>query len=211
MPKPPSAPEVTMKFVIEQSEETEAKKGFSNKLEQFTFTTHVATHYDAPSHFTVKGRNIDEYPMEYFYMVPTLVLDIPKDIYGEISVEDIRKAERECGNIHSGDLVLINTGSYKRYYDAAYNKSPYLTEEAACYLASKGIKMLGIDSFTVDDPRKPEKPAHVVLLKDNGILIIECVTNLNRIPEHRFNSIGLPINIKDGSGAFVRLVGVFSD
>lgn len=208
MPKPPGAPNVEMRYLLSHSEEEERQRGFTNKMEQFIITTHVATHIDAPSHFSRKGKNIDDYPIDYFYMVPTVMLDLEREIYGEINEEDIRESERMCGGICPGDLVLIHTGSHRRFEEKDYEKSPYLTGGAARYLSEKKVKIVAIDSFTVDDPRKKEKPAHVELLCRSGILVIECVMNLDRIPVHRFRTICLPLKIKEGSGAFTRMIAV---
>lgn len=209
MPKPPSAPEVVMNYSIRQSKEQEEEKGYSNKLEQFTITTHVSTHFDAPSHFTVTGKNIDQFPLERFYMVPTIVLDVEKDDYGCVTREDIIEAEKAAGEVQPGDLVILNTGFYRWYEEERYLRTPYMSRDAAEYLASKGMAMLGIDCFTVDDVREKQKPAHVYLLKEKEIPIIECVIHLDQILRPRFHSICFPLNIKDGSGAFTRLVGVF--
>lgn len=211
MPKPPSAPEVTMRYTISQSEEVEAQKGFSNKLEEYTITTHVATHFDAPSHFTTKGKNIDEFGLEQFFMVPSLMLKVTKGEYGEITVEDLEEAQKEAGQIRKGDLVYLNTGFFRFYGEEAYLKTPYLSREAAEYLANAGVSMVAIDCFTVDDVRKKEKPAHVVLLKEYGIPIIECALHLDDALSPRFSSICFPLKIREGSGAFTRLVGVFGE
>lgn len=211
MPKPPSAPEVTMRYTISQSAETEAQKGFSNKLEEYTITTHVATHFDAPSHFTTKGKNIDEFSLDRFFMVPSLMLKVTKGEYGEISVKDLEDAQKEAGEIRKGDLVYLNTGFFRLYGEDAYLKTPYLSEEAARYLADAEVSMVAIDCFTVDDARKKEKPAHVVLLKEYGIPIIECAMHLDDAPSPRFSSVCFPLKIREGSGAFTRLVGVFGE
>lgn len=211
MPKPPSAPEVTMRYTISQSEEVEAQKGFSNKLEEYTITTHVATHFDAPSHFTTKGKNIDEFGLEQFFMVPSLMLKVTKGEYGEITVEDLEEAQKEAGQIRKGDLVYLNTGFFRFYGEEVYLKTPYLSREAAEYLANAGVSMVAIDCFTVDDVRKKEKPAHVVLLKEYGIPIIECALHLDDALSPRFSSICFPLKIREGSGAFTRLVGVFGE
>ena len=208
MPKPPSGPRVDMRYVLTPSLEEEECRGFTNKMEQFTITTHVATHIDAPAHFSYHGKNIDDYPVDFFYMVPTVMLDIERDVYGIITEDDIKEAEKTCGEIFEGDLVIVNTGSYKRYEDPEYAMSPYLTAGAAEYLAEKKVKMVGIDSFTVDDPRVKDKPAHVVLLCKNAIPVIECVVNLGDLPIHRFKSICMPLKVKEGSGAFTRMVAV---
>lgn len=211
MPKPPSAPRVEMRYLLTHSAKEEEEKGFTNKMEQFTITTHVATHIDAPSHFSSKGKNIDDYPVDFFYMVPTIMLDIERDIYGEISMADIARAEQKNGKIQEGDMVLINTGSYRRYEEPEYEKSPYLTEDGAQYLTSRKVVMVAIDSFTVDDPRKKEKPAHVTLLCKNEIPVIECVVNLDQVSVHRFKTICMPLKVKEGSGAYTRMVAVLED
>lgn len=211
MPKPPSAPRVEMRYILSHSAQEEAQKGFTNKMEQFTITTHVATHIDAPSHFSMNGRNIDDYPVDFFYMVPTVMLDIERDTYGAICAADIMEAEQKCGAVREGDMVIINTGSYRRYEEPDYEKSPYLTEDAAEYLAAKRVVMVAIDSFTVDDPRKKEKPAHVVLLCRNAIPVIECVVNLGQVPVHRFKTICMPLKVKEGSGAYTRMVAVLDE
>ncbi len=208
MPKPPSAPDTELRYLLSHSEEEERQRGFTNKMEQFVITTHVATHIDAPSHFSRNGKNIDDYPVDYFYMVPTVMLDLERGIYGVIDEEDIREAEQVCGSICSGDLVILHTGSHRRYEEKDYELSPYLTGQAARYLSEKKVKMVAIDSFTVDDPRKKEKPAHVELLCRSGILVIEGVMNLDAIPVHRFRTICLPLKIREGSGAFTRMIAV---
>ena len=211
MPKPPSAPRVEMRYLLTPSVKEEERKGFTNKMEQFTITTHVATHIDAPSHFSSNGKNIDDYPVEFFTMVPTIMLNIEREIYGEIGAADIAEAEQKYGEIQNGDMVIINTGAYRRYEEPDYEKSPYLTEDGAQYLADKRVVMVAIDSFTVDDPRKKEKPAHVILLCENEIPIIECVVNLGQISVNRFHTICMPLKIKEGSGAYTRMVAVLEE
>lgn len=211
MPRPRSSPPVKRNYILEPSESQEQELGFTNKMEQYTITTHVATHLDAPSHFSLHGKNIDAYPPEYFFMVPTLMLMIERDEYGIITAEDIMEAEKKYGEIREGDLVIINTGFYRYYREEKYNRTPYLTSDTAEYLAGRKIKMLGTDSFTVDDARKKEKPAHVILLKNHGILIIECIMNLGEVPCPRFYSICLPLKLRDASGAFTRMIGIVKE
>ena len=151
MPKPKSAPPVLLRYILEPSEEQEKAQGFTNKMEEYTITTHVATHIDAPAHFSAHGKNIDEYDVSEFFLVPTQMLHIRRGAFEAITADDLRAAEERDGTIQAGDLVLLNTGCHQYYYDEAYNYAPYLTKEAAEYLAEKQVKMVGTDSFTVDD------------------------------------------------------------
>ena len=198
MPKPKSAPPVLLRYILEPSEEQEKAQGFTNKMEEYTITTHVATHIDAPAHFSAHGKNIDEYDVSEFFLVPTQMLHIRRGAFEAITADDLRAAEERDGTIQAGDLVLLNTGCHQYYYDEAYNYAPYLTKEAAEYLAEKQVKMVGTDSFTVD----------VVLLNQHGILIIECVMNLDAVPCTRFQTVCLPLKIQQGSGAFTRMIAV---
>ena len=208
MPKPKSAPETKLRYILTPSLEEQQERGFTNKMEEYTICTHVATHIDAPSHFNYYGKDIDQYPPEFFFMVNTQLLHLPREEYGVITADDIRGAERVDGVIQLGDLVIIDTGCHKKYYDTSYSRAPYLTEDAARYLASKNIRMVATDSYTVDDPREKNKPAHVVLLCENEIPIIECVMNLSSIPCNRFHTVCLPLKMRQASGAFTRMVAV---
>ena len=208
MPKPKSAPETLLNYVLSPSEQQQKEQGFTNNMEEYTICAHVATHIDAPSHFNYYGKNIDEYPAGFFYLVDTQLLNIEREAYGIITALDIQAAEAVDGEIKKDDLVLINTGCHRLYGQSAYNQAPYLTKDAAEYLAAKQVRMVGTDSFTVDDPRVKAKPAHVVLLCENEIPIIECVMNLSSLPCTRFKTVCLPLKMQHASGAFTRMVAV---
>lgn len=208
MPKPKSAPETQMRYILTPSEQQQAERGFTNKMEEYTICTHVATHIDAPAHFNFYGKNIDQFPPEFFFMVKTRMLNLPRGEFGIITADDIREAERRDGEIMADDLVIINTGCHKYYYEPEYSRAPYLTEDAARYLATQKIRMLATDSFTVDDPREKNKPAHVVLLCENEIPVIECAMNLSEIPCTGFKTVCLPLKMRDASGAFTRMIAV---
>ena len=128
MPKPKSAPPVLLRYILEPSEEQEKAQGFTNKMEEYTITTHVATHIDAPAHFSAHGKNIDEYDVSEFFLVPTQMLHIRRGAFEAITADDLRAAEERDGTIQAGDLVLLNTGCHQYYYDEAYNYAPYLTK-----------------------------------------------------------------------------------
>lgn len=210
MPKPKAHPDVALQYLLTPTEEEEARRGFTNKMELFTATTHVGTHVDAPSHFSFRGKNIDDYPPEIFFMVPTRKLDIPKGTYGVITVGDLEQAEQRTGPIRPDEIVLLNTGAYHRAASPDYLCSPYLTEQAAIWLADKKVRMVGIDSFTVDDPREKDKPAHRVLLNGHGILIIEGAAALDEVPPC-FETVVLPLKIRHGSGAYARMIAVIKE
>ncbi len=210
MPKAPALPEIEVTPLLDHADTPETeKKGYSNRLLSLRITEHISTHIDAPIHFYEKGKTIDAIPLENFYLIDTRVLHLTKKEYETIEVDDIRQAEKVSGKIKPGEFIILNTGFDAYWGTEKYLKNPFLSLTAATYLTSKGICALGVDAFSVDDVRRPERPIHLEFLKNNDILIIESVGNLHKIPSSRFKSIFFPLKIKEGSGSPIRLVGVF--
>jgi len=209
MPKPPGLPEVKVRTIKKQEKKEEDQKGFSLKLLGLSITEHISTHIDAPSHFTNEGQCIDEIPLDTFYMMDTIVIDLPeKEEWGVIEKKEIINVEKDIGDIRKGDFVILNTGFHKYWGTDKYLKSPFLSTDAALYLIQKKIRVLGIDCFTVDDTRLSNRPIHIEFLKNSKVPIVESITNLSRLPQKRFKSICFPLKIIGGSGSPVRLVAI---
>src|SRR5687767_15681399 len=49
-----------------------------------------------------------------------------------------------------------------RSTDAYFEGHPFLTEEAARYLAESGAKLVGIDSYNIDDTGDGRRPVHTI-------------------------------------------------
>jgi kynurenine formamidase len=95
---------------------------------------------------------------------------------------EIEAAAKDQGvEIREGDVVLFHTG----WTDAKFTSDPAawgagepgLSEEGATFLASKNVMAVGADTWGVEPvpPQKEGRPffGHVILLKDNGIYILE--------------------------------------
>jgi arylformamidase len=77
-----------------------------------------------------------------------------------------------------------------------FQKYPAIPNNVANYLIEKAIKIVGIDSCSVDHK---EFNAHKLFLQ-NEILIIENLTNLSMLSGKDFNIIAFPLNVSlDGS------------
>jgi arylformamidase len=81
----------------------------------------------------------------------------------------------------TGKAVLLNS-KHDRYFGTEnYGKNtPYLSIEAAKFLAEKGAALVGIDSPLVDNIMTAEEaiPVHNILLS-NGVVICEDMTNIS--------------------------------
>lgn len=107
--------------------------------------------------------------------------------------DDIRAAAAAQGvTIKGGDIVLFHTGwtDAKLAHDpqAWVAAEPGITPDAAAYLASLNVLAVGADTWGLEviPPREGERPfwGHVVLLKENGIYILETM-NTGRLAEER--------------------------
>ena len=97
-------------------------------------------------------------------------------------VEDVQAVEKKQGTpVREGDVVLFHTGwtdaKLEADPEAWVSAEPGQTEEVASYLASKNIVAVGADTWGVDVVPPPDSArpfqGHVILLKENGIYILE--------------------------------------
>ena len=153
--------------------------------------THVGTHVDAPMHMISGGQSLDQIPVDQF---------IGRGVYIDVA-DGIFDAVREA-DIHEGDIVLLSTGMSAKYHEPVYfDDYPAMSEEIANYLVQKKVKMVGVDTCSVDN--KDGFPVHKILLGGN-VLIIENLTNLGQLAGKTFRIFALPINLQiDGAPARV--------
>ncbi len=108
-----------------------------------------------------------------------------------------------------GKAVLFHTGWDRHWRTDAYadGTHPFLTADAAEYLANGGAALVGIDSFNIDDTSDGSRPAHSILL-GRGIPIVEHLCGLGELPDRGFKFFAVPVKVK-GMGTFpVRAFGV---
>lgn len=104
--------------------------------------------------------------------------------------------------------VLVQTGWDRHWGSEQYfDGHPFLTGEAARFLAQSGTKLVGIDSLNIDDIRDTARPVHSILLKA-GVPIVEHLCNLDALPGEGFKFFAVPVKVK-GMGTFpVRAFGI---
>lgn len=176
-------------------------------VQRYCVPTHVGTHVDAPRHFIEGGRTIDEIPLEAF-AGDAVVLDVSKESPAEVTVADIRAAP---GEVRPDDIVLLSTGWEENYGTPEYDPHPWLSAEAATWLADRDVKLVGVDTITPDLPLplRPEGwtefPVHRTLL-GSGVLVAEHLTNLAPHTGRRLEVHAYPVKIDGGDGAPARFV-----
>jgi kynurenine formamidase len=210
-------------FALEPLAHGQTEKGYFYAANSFCAAEHGGTHLDAPLHFSESGRAVDAIPMRDL-VGAGVHLDLSarcaQDRDYRVSVADLTAWEIRNGRIADGAIVLVETGWSTRWKDrAAYLGTartgpeavaqlhfPGLDPEAARWLVqSRSIKAVGIDTASIDYGQSALFESHVALFKAN-VPAFENVAGLERLPVKNFVVAALPMMIRGGSGAPLRIV-----
>jgi len=212
-------------FQLEVVSHGDTDKGFFYAANNFETAEHGGTHLDAPIHFSKGKQSVEEIPLEKL-IGEAIKIDVSDNALQDrdylVSVEDFQEWEAANGKIKDGVIVLLETGHSKYYPDKLKYLGtdqrgaeaikllhfPGLSSEAATWMVeNRSISAIGIDTPSIDYGQSEYFKSHVILLSDN-IPVFENVANLDKLPNKGFEVIALPMKIKDGSGAPLRIVGV---
>ena len=164
------------------------------------FYSHTGTHMDAPAHMLSEGKTLEEFPLDKFIGNGAL-LEFKKKESKKIQVEDLKPIEDKIKEV---EFLIINTGWHKLWGSPEYFKGfPALTEETARWLLQFNLKGIAIDTISIDSIESGEFKVHEVFMRAN-MMIIENLTNLNKIEKEKFTFISMPLKYQKADGAPVR-------
>lgn len=197
--------------------EGKTDKGYYYSAYKFSAPEHGGTHLDSPKHFAEGRKGVDEIPVNQL-IAPAVKIDVSAKAAQNrdhlISAEDLTTWESQNGKIPDGSIVLFQTGYGKFWGDRAkymgaegdQKHFPGLSQDAAKWLLqNRKINAVGIDTASIDFGQSQTFDTHVVLMSEN-IPAFENVANLEKIPTKGAQIIALPMKIKGGSGAPLRIV-----
>ncbi len=212
-------------FHLEVVAKGDTDKGFFYAANNFETAEHGGTHLDAPIHFSKGKQSVEEIPLDRL-IGDAIKIDVSQKALQDpdylVSVQDFKDWEAANGIIEDGVIVLLETGHSKYYPDKLKYLGtdqrgaeaikllhfPGLSAEAATWLVeNRSISAIGIDTPSIDYGQSEFFKSHVILLSEN-IPVFENVANLGKLPNKAFEVIALPMKIKDGSGAPLRIVGI---
>jgi arylformamidase len=99
--------------------------------------------------------------------------------------------------------VLISTGSFPDP-DSWNNDFNSLSPELIDDLATKGVKLLGIDTPSVDPADSKGLESHQAIFR-HDLCVLEGLI-LNRVPAGRYTLVALPLRLKDADASPVRAI-----
>jgi len=199
-----------------------------------TIFEHTGTHFDAPTHaIPPPGSGLphaNEWGAVYGEMVPLHKFQGPlavvearplrkgpqrNGISPLVTLEYFKDWERRHGEFQPGDIMGLLTGWDEFYVPYPQGNAflmdpfqgrapgwPAPTEEAVIYLHDKGVETLVSDVPSLgacDDVQS----VHYATL-GRGMVLIECLTNLDKLPPRGAYFIFLPPKIARSSGCFGR-------
>ena len=176
-------------------------------LELLFLSSHTGTHLDAPYHFVKNGTKIHQIPLDRL-LGNAILIKIKKGKNQAITKNDLVLFERKNGNIPNHSSIIFHTEWQKNLNsDFYFINNPGLSESAATYLVSKRINLVGIDSPSIDLGKDKTFSVHKILAKNN-VLIVENLSNLNKISSKQFDFVILPLKLKDATGSPVRAIAI---
>jgi kynurenine formamidase len=169
--------------------------GSSFQIGRIDMVANTGTYLDCPFHRYAEGADLAGIDLAAVASVEAVVLRQPYRKSKAIDAPDL------AGLDVRGKALLIHTGWDAHWRtDAYFEDHPFLTAAAAQLLVQLGAKLVGIDSYNIDDTRIRARPVHTILLGAN-VLICEHMTNLESLPDSGFRFSAVPPKVA-GMGTF---------
>lgn len=169
-------------------------KGNHLELSSVLTTVHLGAHADAPSHYHAKGMTMEKrHPGRYLGSVQVVrVLGLQPR--ARVLPEHVRSTIQ-------APRVLFDTGSFPNpeKWTSDFNA---LSPELLIWLADQGVKLVGIDTPSVDPEDSKQLESHQVLFA-RDIAVLEGLL-LKDVPEGLYTLVALPLPIEGGDASPVR-------
>jgi kynurenine formamidase len=188
------APSICDYLSREQSRQHYAP-GTEFQIGRIEMVANTGTYLDSPFHRYEHGKDLSELELSSLANLNGKVVRAKR--------EGQRAIDRDAfeGFDPRGKAVLIHTGWDAHWRtDQYFEDHPFLTKDAAQFLADEGTSLVGIDSYNIDDTADLSRPAHSILL-GAGIPIVEHMCNLDQLADNSFKFFAVPVKVK-GMGTF---------
>jgi arylformamidase len=168
--------------------------GTEFQIGKIEMVANTGTYLDSPFHRYADGKDLSELGLQNLANLPAVKASA-------LNKQAINRTSFPRAADLAAKAVLVETGWSRHWNTPAYFEGhPFLTEDAARFLADSGVALVGIDSHNIDDIQDLRRPVHSILLRQ-GIPIVEHMTNLSTLPPGDFRFFAVPVKVK-GFGTF---------
>jgi arylformamidase len=176
----------------------QVSRGASANVSSIAFGSHTGTHVDAMKHFFDDGTPVDALPLDVL-MGPCVLIAMADDVMSvgekELRAHDLADAPRVL--IRTRNSGFIRNRDFVRDYT-------YIAPDGAAYLASLGVKLVGVDYLSIEQFHSGHHMTHRTLL-ERGIVIVEGL-DLSAPNAGTYDLRVLPLRLTGLDGAPARAV-----
>ena len=171
------------------------QRGDNITLSTLHATVHLGAHADAPSHYAAAAPAIDERSLTY-YLGPCQVVRVAAARAARVTAEMVTRPLQ-------AERVLIATGTFP---DPDHFNTDFaaLSPELVLSLHAQGVKLIGIDTPSVDLFDSKDLPSHQMFFK-HDMAILEGLV-LWDVPEGVYELIALPLKLVGFDASPVRAI-----
>lgn len=170
-------------------------RGDNLTLSTLRATVHLGAHADAPRHYGRDAASIESRPLE-FYLGRCQVMHVRVARGARVGVSDLRSQV-------NAPRVLLATGTFPD--PESWNRDFAALEPALVdALHARGVRLIGIDTPSVDLMDSKDLPAHQRFLA-NDMAILEGLV-LHEVPDGEYELIALPLPLAGFDASPVRAV-----
>lgn len=171
------------------------KKGANLTLSTLHSTVHLGAHADAPSHYGADAPSIERRSLDA-YLGPCQVIRVKVPRGNRIAPSALTSPVR-------AERILFATGTFPdptRFNEDFAAFSPELID----HLHAQGVRLVGIDTPSVDLFSSKDLPSHLACLR-HDLAILEGIT-LERVPEGLYELIALPLKLEGFDASPLRAI-----
>lgn len=171
------------------------ERGDNITLSTLHATVHLGSHADAPSHYGRGAASIESRPLD-LYLGPCQVLRVPAT-RGQVLTSAILPEQLLTPRL----LLATDTFPDPEYFNDDFAAlSPELVE----VLHTRGVRLVGVDTPSVDPFHSKDLPAHRTFLR-HDMAILEGLVLAN-VPPGVYELIALPLKLESFDASPVRAV-----
>jgi arylformamidase len=171
-------------------------QGHHLELSAILTTVHLGAHADAPSHYHAQGESIEKRPLARYLGLTQVIRPLGLKPKERVTPAHLRV------EIHA-PRVLFDTQSFTdpEKWNSDFNS---LSPELIHALADQGVRLVGIDTPSVDPENSKALETHQALFA-RDVAVLEGLL-LQNVPEGLYTLIALPLPIEGGDASPVRAV-----
>ncbi len=171
------------------------RRGDNLTLSTLRATVHLGAHADAPSHYGAEAATIEQRPLDP-YLGPCQVVHVEAARGRRLPPDVLAAPEAE--------RVLFRTGTFDPYADPFQHDFAAFSPELIARLHESGVRLIGIDTPSVDLYSSKTLPSHLACL-ERDMAILEGLV-LSDVPAGLYELIALPLRLAGFDASPVRAV-----